>query len=338
MADAITKNLQVTYNGDYLVDIFLKPLLQTADYTQRFRVMPDVVGKKNIFFRGRAAKIMKKVTSCTFVEKGGLVITDKVIETTNVGVMIKECWNQFIDTIFEKQWLKKGTEKHDLTGTQVEQLFIEFMQEGIRRDIPRVLWFGDKTSPSEDFDWFDGWLKCMVADSAALGFALDISAFETGNKLNADAALDIMEDITEGAPNVMWQIPKTDLRWYVSRGIMHNYEASLRGTAQTDSAFNVIIDGVSRPAFNGIAMEVLPEWDEDLADADNPIKASLNTTSNNMVLLTTPQNLVVGIDGYNVMGNDARIWYSMDDDDIKARFNTMLGAQCFLEELFALAF
>ena len=45
-----------------------------------------VVGNKTIYFRGQAAKIMKKVEGCTFVEKGQVTITDEVITTVNVGV------------------------------------------------------------------------------------------------------------------------------------------------------------------------------------------------------------------------------------------------------------
>lgn len=334
---ALTMSLSKTYQGEHMVELFLKPILAVDDYTQNFRVMSNVVGKRNIYFRGRAAKIMKKVENCTFTEKGGISITDKEITTTNVGVQIKECWSTFKDTVFEKAWLKSGTDKHDMTGTEVEDIFIDFIQEGMRRDVARVLWFGDANAASADWDWFDGWLKCMLDNSGDLGYSTDISAFETGAALNTDAAVDIFEELEENAPSTLWQLGKENLRFYVSRGIVHNFAASLRGTIQTDSAFDTLVNGVKTLAWNGIPIVTLPELDADLADADNPIASSLNTGSNNIVILTTPENLVVALDGNNVMGNDARIWYSMDDDELKGRVNTMLGATCFLAELIAVA-
>lgn len=338
MADTITTSLSVTYQGDHLTELFLKPILATEDYLRRFRVIPDVVGKKNIYFRGRAAKIMKKILDCSFTPKGNIAITNKIIQTQDVGVQLKECWNTFKDTVFEKAWLKRGIDKHDLTGTEVEKLFREFIIEGMQRDIARTTWFAKSTSLSEDWNWFDGWFSCFITNSGDLGKKLNISDYESANVLDPDATIDVMGALIKGAPSVLWQLGRQNLRWYMSRGAFHNYEESLRGTVATDSAFSVLVNGIASPAFNGIPIDVLPEWDEDLADANNPWVSSMSTTSKNVILLTTPMNLVIGIDGFNVQNNSAKVWYSMDNDDLRARVNMMLGTQCMLLELFAIAY
>lgn len=334
---AINMNLSQVYQGEHMVELFLQPILMVDDYVDNFRVIPNVVGKKTIYFRGQASKIMKKITDCSTTDKGSISITDIVCESFDVGVRISECWSTFKDTVFEKAWLKKGTPKHDMTGTEVETIFIDFIREGMRRDIARVLWWGLATSASEDWDWFDGWIQCMLDNSTDLGAIIDITDFETANALDDDAAIDIFTALTEQAPTTLWQLGKQNLRIYCTRSLFHNYAASLRGTMQTDLAFETVINGVKKLAFDGIPIVVLPELDEDLADADNEIAPLLNTTSNSMAILTTPENLVITLDGFNQKGNDAEIYYSRDEDKLKGKVNTMLGTCCFLPELFAVA-
>lgn len=337
-ADAISPNFSHVYNGDEVLDLFFKPTVATEEVFNRYRVMPNVVGKSNIYLRGIAEKILKKITTCSFNAKGQLEITDKTIEVHPVAVHLEQCERAFDGTVFEKAWLNQGTDRTDLTGTVVQELVEQFIADGLERDVPRGLWWNKVGAADADYDYgFNGWLQLFLADTAAIGFVLDISTFETANKLDVDAAAAIFQELIEGQTAASRKFGKDLLRLYVSSSILDNYKRTLRASG-TDFGATIQVNGIDRPAFDGYQIIEIPSWDVDMDDAGNPTVGDLNTTSNSLVILTTPENLIIGIDSQNAAGgNDAVIWYSLDNQSLRAVINFQYGAQILHESLFSVA-
>ncbi len=336
--DAISPNFTHTYNGDEVLDLFFKPSVATEEVFNRYRVMPNVVGKSNIYLRGIAEKILKKITTCSFNSKGQLELTDKTIETHPVGVHLEQCERAFDGTVFEKAWLNQGTDRTDLTGTVVQELVEQYIADGLERDVPRGLWWNKVGAADADYDYgFNGWIQLFLADTAALGFVLDISAFETAGKLDIDAAASIFQALIEGQTAASRKFGKENLRIYVASSVLDNYKRTLRASG-TDFGATIQVNGIDRPAFDGYQIIEIPSWDVDMDDAGNPTVGDLNTTSNSLAILTTPENLIIGIDSQNAaQGNDAVIWYSLDNQSLRAVINFQYGCQILHESLFSVA-
>lgn len=337
---AISKTFTHTYNGEEFIELFLDPFVRTEDFLNTYRVMPDVVGKRNIYFQGEAQKLIREHSgTCNSTEKGSLTITDKVIETCSKDFFFGECFTTWDATIFEKEWLKRGTDKSDMTGTPVMNLMQDFVQQGLARDIPRVLWWSSTAGgTNEDFkSCVEGWFKLMLDATGSLDQFIDITGEETLGVLDTDGSITTMETIIKNRSAKFRSFDKSQLRWYMSSSAVENYKQTLRDSG-TDFGEEITVNGISMPAFDGIPIIEMIAWDADFADADNPIASSMNTTGGNIIMLSFAENFIVALDSTNATrGQDALIFYDPKDDKVYARGHFELGNEIFQELWIALA-
>lgn len=337
---AISLTFSHTYNGEEFIELFLDPIVKTEEFLTAYRVMPDVVGKRNIYFRGESEKIVRQHSgSCNSTEKGSVSITDKVIETCDMDTFFGECFTTFDATIFEKEWLKTGTPKSDMTGTPVMDVMEDFIKEGMKRDIPRFLWWASSaTATNEDFKTcVDGWFKLMTDSTGSLDQFVDITGVETTGALNTDGAITTMETLITNRSAKFRSVPKASLRWYMSSSAVENYKQTLRDSG-TDFGEEITVNGIDMPAFDGIPIIEMVAWDADFADANNPLSSVLNTTGGNIIILAFGDNFIVATDSTNAtQGQDALIFYDPKDDKVYARGHFMLGMEIFQLSLIALA-
>lgn len=339
MANSTTNSLSRTYNGQETTDIFIKPALGGEDFLSKYHIMPNVVHKRQLNFRPKASKITHPRTGCGFSTTGTIALTDKELEVFAMKIHLEQCEDALADTIFEEEWYKKGTDITDLTGTKIEELVAQYNIEGVKRDITRKAWFADTSSASNDWKDYNGWISKLVTSSASLGGTgvYDISTVETASALDADAADTAFKNIYANRHSSMNEVPRTQMRIYASQGLVDNYEDTLINQNNSWGA-EQRVSGTSQLAYKGIPIVAMPEWDVDLADADNPIASTLNTTSNNMAILTVPDNLVMGLDAVSaVQGTDAKIWFSMDNQTLRSVLNFKHGVEFLFEEWFTVA-
>ena len=340
MANLITGQMSAfshTYAGEEVTELFLKPLFKNEDVLNRYRVMTDVVGKRNIYLRGVAAKIIQKITGCDTADRGAMAITDKTIETEKLGIRLSQCEDEFDGTIFERVWQRRGADRQDLTGTETERVIIDWMQDGLERDIPRLLWWASTAASNVDWKQFDGWLKKMVDTTGTLGKKIDITTYETANALDTDGALKVFRQMWKDAPQELRDFGKANLRFYVTPGLIDNYEDTIEDKGN-DYGSRAMLGDVPTQAYKRIPLVEMGAWATDIDDADNPIKASLNTTSSNIAVLTVPDNLIIGIDETNAANaNRAKVWLDDNKDKLRAKLDWQMGAQLLHEKLIVFA-
>ena len=103
----------------------------------------------------------------------------------------------------------------------------------------------------------------------------------------------------------------------------------------TDSGLARIQDGVSELKFRGIPIIDMSFWDESLADTSaNPNSAAIGSNS---IVITAPDNLVVGTDVTDP-ASEMKVWYEEKDEKvyIKSKFN--FGTQIVSDELIVAAY
>lgn len=334
---AINLNLTRTFNGIETAELFITPALTGEDVTGLYTVIPNVVSQKQLDFRNKGGKLTRKAGTCSFSPVGTITFTDKVLSVEDLQIHHEICWDEIEDSIYEQEWLKKGTDKTDLTATQVEALMIQFMMEAIKEDTFRNAWWGDASAASANFDFFDGYWRLCLDGSADVGHIFDISTVETASALDTDAGQDTFANLFNNADANLLKMGVNNLRIYATRGLVNNYRATRRASG-TDIADTVTVNGMPRLAFEGIPVVEIPEWDTELADADNPVVGEMNTTSNNVAMLTVPQNLLIGTDAVGAArGTDARVWYSLDNQTLRGVINFRMGVQKLHPSLVAIA-
>jgi len=119
------------------------------------------------------------------------------------------------------------------------------------------------------------------------------------------------------------------LRFYVTDTILYNYEDTLK-SGTTEAARKAKIDGVDRWTCDGVP--IIPMDIDQLIDAD-----FASTFPKDIILLTTPQNLCLVINGTSNF-SETRFWFNPDVNENRQRTQFEMGANYILPELMAIAY
>lgn len=119
------------------------------------------------------------------------------------------------------------------------------------------------------------------------------------------------------------------LRFYVTDTILYNYEDTLK-SGTTEAARKAKIDGVDRWTCDGVP--IVPMDIDQLIDAD-----FASTFPKDIILLTTPQNLCLVINGTSNF-SETRFWFNPDVNENRQRTQFEMGANYILPELMAIAY
>jgi hypothetical protein len=119
------------------------------------------------------------------------------------------------------------------------------------------------------------------------------------------------------------------LRFYVTDSVLFNYEDTLK-SGTTESARNATIDGVQRYTIDGVP--IIPMSIDQLIESD-----FAPTFPKDFILLTTPQNLCLVINGSSNF-SETRFWFNPDVNENRQRTQFELGVNYILPELMAIAY
>lgn len=287
----LAPSLSYTYNGiEDMNVLFYKPTIMTPDMLRLFRVLPNVKSKQQLFIVGATGKIIKKDTgNCAVTETGnGTTLSNRVLETTNLRLRTEECADAWNGIIFE-EWTKAGFEKGDLTGTEIETIILNVVRDAMRRDWFRIFSFGDTTSTNADYNQLDGmWKRIFVDNTIPVGN----NNIQVLNNTAGTTAIDYLQDLYQKAKGVLAQLPKDKKAFYVTRNVYENLEVQYTNRI-AELAYTQLQDGTEALTFRGIPVVCMYAWSNDLADVTNP----LNATKDILILYTTNENHVIGIDG-----------------------------------------
>lgn len=160
MANFVVQNL--TYEGEYAKEIFIKNLYESKLKSFGITYMPGVKGKQQLV-SGNVSDLFQKFT-CPFSASGEAELTEKWIEGVPMKVNMEECYDSFWSTFMAAQ-----TEV-SLNGG-VPQAFFDWFFNGVLvpelgKEYEQIFWNGDKTSDANDtLKIADGIVKQLNADS-----------------------------------------------------------------------------------------------------------------------------------------------------------------------------
>jgi hypothetical protein len=303
--------LDVRFVGTEANKLFLEPIFFDADTLNEFRVMGNVVNKKKIGFIRPLENIIRKYTGCGFNPVGSLSIYEREIEVNKMRIDLELCWDEFEDTVFE-ELLRTGTNIADVRDTQIGDILMNRARQGVKMDLSRLLYFGNKASADPNYDTIDGFWTVYYPGLVADGL-IPRTNTGSGTAMASGDGIAILRAVYDQAPLPLKGLPNAEKVLNVTGSVWMQYNEDIEDGGGGDFGLMTLIEGSPRLFFRGIEVRPMWRWDE--------IATSLGTTLPNYVEYTTKMNKVLATDVLDP-SSELRIWYDDKDEKnyVKARF------------------
>lgn len=314
MANVALNNITATYSGAEFGTIFLEPMFRDSDIFQ-FRVIPNVKYKMNLYTADALSCIVRKYTGCGDAEAGDFNVNDKTITAGRMRVAVSQCQDAFFGTYIEESF-KNGVNVFDLQGTELMDVVLANVRQGIGSDVTRLAWWGDTAYSGSNEDCYnsvDGWWKLLKADATVNGAAVTIpnsGAFVAGDAITALRAM------YDGAPAALQGTATNEKAFYVSPKIYNDYMQSIEGTS-SDAAYQALKNG-GVVTFRGIEVHPMHTWDT--------ATTQMSIADDVCAVYVAKQNLAVGTDT-NDPQSELKMFYDDLTEKVYIRAYFKLGVQ-----------
>lgn len=238
-------------------------------------------------------------SACGFNAQGEATLTQRTIETGAIKVNMNFCPQTLLGKYAEYQ--VRVAANPNAEHLPFEEEILANVASHINKKLEHAVWFGDTASQDADLKNFDGFIKIAKADESVLDVTIDAgaSAYEAIKKVY----LAIPEDILGNA------------EIYVSPAV---YRAFLQELVEKNYYHYA-------PGEDAPKEFVFPGTDTKVVKVEG--LASSETTK--YIVAADPRELVYGCDLENDR-EDARVWFSDDDDLYKLKISWNSGVQyCF---------
>lgn len=352
MANVALQNAGMTaYNGTYASKILLEPMFHSDDINSNYTIYPSVKYKQNIVMAPSLKGITAVNDGCgaNACDPAGFSVTNKVITVENVSVKQEQCWTEFKDQIIVESY-KNGINMPDLNGTQLAEVIINRVRNGVMSDMSRNLWAGKTAAAVADCSYEsmgEGLWDKLGADAAfanagslqrvtGSGAAADYGT--VGGSISITDASAVLEQAFSGAPSALQQVEARAKRMFVTPNIYNAWYANLTATAiagSVDYGHSEAQTGKGRLFFRGIELVPMYVWDDALTartGADRPDifdvldSAGAGFDSMNGVIYAATDNLFIGTD-VNAPENELKMFYDEVSDKMYVRSYFTMGFQ-----------
>jgi ATP-dependent Clp protease protease subunit len=327
----IETNLNYTWNGILDTSIIYKPTIGSPALSDIFTIDPGTADKKRYHLAPTVNKVVKPYTGCGQGVTGTSVdLTSKVIQVKPFEMYEGWCKDDFTDqltglyNVLAQEWLKTGTDSFDPAGTPIDRMIMQLLKDGMRRDIFRRVSFGDMDSSSADWNQINGYWPGLIDLAGASNYCVYRYGAGLGiGALAANAAETYFKGIFNNSTNLLKDYAFNSGRgeFLVTRSVWENYYDTLTGYgAVTEQAFENLQKGITKLTFRGIPVIPVGLWDDQLADATNP----LYNTTRHLISFTVKDNHILGVENMADM-NKIDSWFEKKDNKRYYRSNFSMG-------------
>lgn len=317
MASALETNFNFTYPGILTTDVFFKPTEETPAISDIAIVDQGIAFKKQYNVLPSLSKIVKPYDGCERSFSGSQEITNRTLETKEFEINLQWCKDDFTDQLtgiynnLAQEMLKTGIASFDPSGTPINTIVAQLIEDAVRRDIFRRISFADSGSASADWDTIDGiWTQLMADAGTASTYCVKKANVSLGTAaLSSGEALAALEAVYSESSNLLKAVPVSKKKFFVTGSVYDNYFNSLAATgAVTEQAYTALLNGAQTLTYKGVPVVPVRIWDTELADSTNPLYG----TTAHLILYTTKDNHRVGVESNGDL-NKIDGWYERKD-------------------------
>lgn len=320
-----TKELVQQFVGAEASRIFYTPVFMDEDLKRSFTVMPNVRSKKKLYFLNKLEKILKRKIGCGFKPTGKTSMYERYVEVELFHAGLEQCFDEFEDTAMQ-ELLKPGNNITELTGTLIQSISVDKIQEGVALDVQRICWWGDRSlAGNEDYNQIDGlWKKLSAVDPSLMpNVSITDAALTDGD------GIAILRSIYDAQTNELRGIDKSQKVFYVTQSVYNQYEADLENAGGGDAGRSALINGQPQLAYRGIPVLVQTRWDG--------IISELGLGDPHRVILSTPMNFILATDLMSgSIDMSAKVYMDDFDEQMYTKINMKFGVDYIHESLVVL--
>lgn len=285
---------------------FYPELVKRSPSMGLMTVMENVKNKEEIKLIATDANL-QSAADCGFNASGGIILTDKQIETKRIKIEESYCNEDLVGT-WGQIVLAAGAHAQDEEMPFADVLMALYLKKVAARN-ETIIWQGDTDSVNTNLLYFNGFIKLLDADSSVL------EANESGTTSITDSnAMTILRTVADKIPTAV-----LDEGNVIIVGGRETYTKALN-QLYSENKFHYNIDEDEGRSFMIPGKRVRFYHVEGLDGKDK--------------VYAIPTNLAfIGTDRESDM-NDIRMWYSNDDDLIKVSIKWRLGVQYVYSEYF----
>lgn len=327
--NVVLTNFDYTYPGQLATEVMYKPAVMNPDTMSLFRVRPGIKSKLQLHLINPLGKIVKGDQGCgtKSITGNSVNLTNRTLEVCTMETYLEQCADVFEGTVYEEA-LRSGVDINDLTGTQIEQIIRRLVTESLQREVFRIFSFGDTTSPAGDPSYYgmcDGLWSRLFAGEASY----DVHKEDTISSHTPATVQGYFQNLFEGAPIILKQIPASQKAFYVTGNIWEALMAAYESTTESGGFLVRTENGVTSMSYRGIPVIVFYAW-------DNWISTD-NLGNNSRILYTTRENHVIGVEEASNQGR-LKIYFDEDDEMLKIKAKFKLGYNYVHGELQAISY
>lgn len=361
MANVASNGIGLAYNGTYASGILLEPMFTSDDIMSNYTIYPAVKYKQNITMAPALTGITAVHSGCgsaNTCDPAGFNVTQKQIVVENVSVKQTQCWDEFKDEVIVESY-KNGINMPDLTGTQLADVILNRVRNGVMSDMVRNMWAGMSGAPAvADCSYqsmgaglwdtmsgataFQGGTSAnMTPVTGTLTLALATASYATVGGLisNADVIL-LLDNVFNTAPSALQQVPASEKRMFVTPNVYNAWYNCLTAVAVSgavDYGHSEAQVGKSRLYYKGVELVAMYEWDTaltlagtgagiDLSALFTQAGATTTTQTTNGVIYTAKSNLFIGTDVARPE-NELKMFYDEVSENMYVRAGFTMGFQ-----------
>ena len=352
MANVALDGIGAGYLGTYASKILLEPMFHSDDIMSNYTIYPAVKMRQNITMAPSLSSITAVHTGCgttNTCDPAGFTVTQKYITVENVSVKQVQCWVEFKDQVIVESY-RNGVNMPDLTGTQLAEVIIDRVRNGIQSDMVRNMWAGDNAAAVVAIDCTyasmgDGLWVTLSAGGAINGTQMNevtgtLGAAATeyvtvGATLPAADAILILEAVYNTASAALQAVPASEKRIFCNPNIYNAWYSALTQVASAgsvDYGHSEAQAGKSRLYFRGVELVPMYEWDTALTTLAGATFPALFTAAGAAIdatagcIYTAKSNLFIGTD-VTRPENELKIFYDEVSENMYIRAGFTMGFQ-----------
>lgn len=290
-----------------------------------FRIEQDIQSSKTFYKTGRLNKITKKAVDCNTGDTAtGVAISSVVLSVTQMEAELSQCKSVFESSIYEAA-LKKGYDVYNLEGTQIQELMLEIFGDAVANDLYRQIFLNDTTLTNSDYTAYDGIFKKLKAGYLAADGTTRVAASISNTDINSANIVATLDSYVNAQKSPLkYNVSNSEKRFYVTDPIYRAWESKLTEIGSLESSKTQLIDGIDALKFRGIPMVNLTQIDEYILQDFSTTSPQSSATDDNRIILTNPQNHLIGTDLLTSTAN-AEFWYERKDKKNYCRLGYRAG-------------
>lgn len=329
MASALEVNFNYTYPGILPLEVFFKPTEDTPALSDMFIIDQGISHSKRYNLLNQLSKILKPYRGCERQFTGTGTITNTTLITKEHEVGLEWCKDDFTQqlsglyNILAQEYLKTGNQSFDPSGTPINTIITQLIEDAIRRDVFRKVCFAAQDDADEDWNQIDGLITRLIDTSGGSNYCVRRASTDIGT-LTAGLALTALKACYEESANILKAIPNSKKEFWVTGSVYENlltsYESNSTGS---DMQFSLLMKGPSgQLQYRGINVTPIYFWDTLLEDTTNPWYGTLS----NLIIYTTKENHYLGVESTADL-NKIEGWYERKDRKYYFEGNMKFGYQ-----------